>query len=97
MKKSKVVIFGVMVIAIFIITFCIITSTVAASGYDQKREKLVTSVLIEEGDSLWSIADEYYTNECKSIKKYINEIKRSNGIFSDEIYAGQCIIVPYYQ
>lgn len=69
--------------------------TVTAQG-NEERVKLITSVEIEKGDTLWSIASEYMSDEYDSINKYIEEIKDSNGMTSDEIHSGNYIIVPYY-
>ncbi|MDE7298515.1 MAG: LysM peptidoglycan-binding domain-containing protein, partial [Lachnospiraceae bacterium] len=54
------------------------------------------SVCIEPGDSLWSIAQEYYSAECGSFSDYVAEIKRSNGLKGDTIHTGAYLIVPYY-
>lgn len=58
--------------------------------------KTVTSVCIQPGDSLWSIAEEFYTPECGNFQDYIMEIKRSNSLKGDTIHVGAYIIVPYY-
>ena len=55
------------------------------------REKRVVSVMVEEDDSIWSIAKQYYTEECGSMKDYIAEIKKCNSI-----YAGYPLLVPVW-
>jgi hypothetical protein len=60
------------------------------------RQKRVVSVMVEPKDTIWKIADEYYTEECGSLKDYINEIKRCNSLDSDTIYAGYTLIVPVW-
>lgn len=80
---------------ILLLSIGAITKTVTAERYNQ-RAKLVTSVEIQKGDTLWSIAANYITDEYKSMKQYIEEIKFSNGLTSDNIQAGNYIIVPYY-
>lgn len=60
------------------------------------REKHVVSVMVEENDSIWSIAEQYYTEECGSMKDYIAEIKKCNSITTDTIYAGRPLIVPVW-
>lgn len=60
------------------------------------RDKRVLSVTIEKNDSIWSIAKQYYTEECGSLENYIDEIKRSNSLGSDTIFAGSKIIVPVW-
>lgn len=54
------------------------------------------SIPVSYNDTLWGIADEYYSGEFGSIKSYIKEIKRCNNLKSDTIYAGKHIVVPVY-
>lgn len=56
----------------------------------------IMSVSIETGDSLWSIASRYYSEEFSSLQDYISEIKRMNCMTGDTIYAGGYLLVPYY-
>ena len=58
--------------------------------------KYYTSVKIEEGDTLWSMADEYIGNFNLSKAEYIKEICQINDISKNEIYAGDYIVIPYY-
>jgi LysM repeat protein len=58
--------------------------------------KYYTSVKIETGDTLWSIADKYIGNFNISKEDYINEICQINDISKNEIYSGDYIVVPYY-
>lgn len=60
------------------------------------REKRIISVMVQDDDSIWSIARNYYTDECGSMKKYVTEIKECNSITSDTIYAGYPLIVPVW-
>lgn len=59
-------------------------------------EKKFVSIQIHEGDTLWDIAEAYYTSECVSIRDYVKEIKRTNGLKSDCIHAGNYLLIPYY-
>lgn len=86
---------------VFTIVFLLVLSLffvtrVMASDHTKPKEKTVASVYIRPGDSLWSIAEQYYSEECGSMKDYIAEIKRSNGLKEDTIHVGAYIIVPYY-
>ncbi len=60
------------------------------------REKRVLSVMVEENDTLWTIANEFYTEECGSMKDYISDIKRYNSIENDVIIAGYPLIIPVW-
>lgn len=69
---------------------------IGASRKPIEYEKVVASVYIEKGDSLWTIAQRYYTEENESMKEYIREIKNCNHLSSNTIREGQYLIVPYY-
>ncbi len=58
--------------------------------------KYYKSICIEEGDTLWDIADEYITGTDLSHEEYISEICELNHIYKNEIHAGEYIIVSYY-
>lgn len=100
MKQNKLVKGSIIAsFIIIIITFGVFKGTVMASDRPNNKDtrtKIVSSILIEEGDTLWGLATEYYTEEFESINQYIEEIKKSNGILSDTIHTGEYIIIPYY-
>ncbi len=85
----------VILLVLAIITILFVTKTVTAKR-NEDRIKLITSVEIRKGDTLWSIASDYISDEYGDMNDYIREIKESNGITSDNIHAGNYIIVPYY-
>lgn len=96
MKKKSIVMYMVIVAAtVFIVDFFTDSKPVEASQNVQ-REKVVISVLIEEGDTLWSIASEYYTDDYVDMNEFIHDIKACNGI-SDQIKIGQKILIPCYR
>jgi cell division protein YceG involved in septum cleavage len=74
-----------------------ITLKTDAKENNGSREKYYTSVLIEEGDSLWSIAEKYKPDESISVKKYIKDLKRMNNMESDIIHSGNYLTIYYYQ
>lgn len=82
-----------LLVLLFSIGFISKTVTAQRAG---SRQKLIASVEIKQGDTLWGIASSYISEEYGSISEYIEEIKASNGLISDEIHAGNYIIVPYY-
>ncbi len=59
------------------------------------RYKYYTSIYIEEGDSLWSIAEQY-AYEGISTVDYINELKKINSLKNENIKAGCYLLVSYY-
>lgn len=94
-KNRTMILIGMILVFSIILSLSIITTKVTAERA-LEREKTVTSVKIEKGDSLWSIASHYFTDEYKDMNVYIEEIKFSNGLTSDTIHEGRYIIVPYY-
>ena len=93
-KKLRWLAVGLLlVVIIFTIIFATKTATAKREGY---RVKQVTSIQIQKGDTLWSIATTYLSDEYKDINEYIDEIILSNGLESHTIHAGNYIIVPYY-
>lgn len=94
-KKEKTYMMMLVTMMVFLLSIIIIPYSVKAKDHTKKQMQ-VTSVKIEEGDTLWRIAKEYYTKECKSMKAYVKEIKRTNGLLTDTIHEGNYIIIPHY-
>ena len=60
--------------------------------------KYYKSIMIEEGDTLWSIASQNLNdvNINITISAYIKEIMKMNGLQSDRITAGMYLVIQYY-
>lgn len=96
MNKKKAVFTSMMISGIILIlSIFTIPNTVSAHG-SKVRERQIISVEIQEGDSLWSLAKEYYTSEYKSIRNYVKEIKQTNELTSDTIHTGCYLVIPRY-
>lgn len=80
----------------FAVLFLLPGRTADASNDSHDREYRIASVQIQSGDTLWAIAEQYYTKEFSTIRSYVKEIKRMNGMQDDVLYAGGYILVPYY-
>ncbi|MCM1100486.1 MAG: LysM peptidoglycan-binding domain-containing protein [Clostridium sp.] len=94
-------------IASFLMTICLITVCVischsfiskAGENTDEVSLKYYTGITVMDGDSLWSIADEYIDYEqYRSRELYIEEVCSINRLEdASGIRAGQRLIVPYY-
>ena len=53
-----------------------------------------TSVLVEKGDTLSSLANRYYSSYSGTRDAFISTICKINNIDSDDITAGEYIIIP---
>jgi len=93
----------VIAIATFVLIICStlgVTSikSKAQSATEEIKVKQYASVMIPYGSSLYSLADEYIDDEFyDSYDEYINEVKHINHMDSDDIIAGNYIILPYYE
>lgn len=59
--------------------------------------KYYTSVTVQPGDSLWSIAEEYYVLGYDSPTDYIEEVMHINHLDDEnEIISGSSLVIPYY-
>lgn len=92
--RTEVIIIAVFLLFIISLLFIPVSNAHAKNTY--RTEKRIASVKIQENDSLWTIASTYYTKECGSLRSYIAEIKRTNGLSDDVIYAESYLIIPYY-
>ena len=85
---------------VFIIIFICFTAIQGVSAVNSVKsvEKQYRSILIADGDTLWDIADKHNDKHLSDLtnKEYIKEIENINKINSDNITAGNYIIVPVY-
>jgi len=96
LNKKRIWVIGTAVLLVLVLfSVFFITKTVTAQR-SVERTKLVTCIEVKKGDSLWSIASEYFTDEYDDMNEYIAEIMSSNGMVSEDIHTGNFIIVPYY-
>lgn len=54
------------------------------------------NVIVSDGDSIWSIAQEHATNYTGTLKDYVSTIISVNGLSSDYVKAGDSLIIPIY-
>lgn len=90
-------VFGVFVISLIIIGSLIFGASKTQAAPAEPSYKYYTSIRIEQGETLWNIANEYMTEEYASTDEYISELCDLNRISPDHpIHAGQYLTVPYY-
>lgn len=91
---------------LFAATFCLIMicaisyhsiKSNATSG-DDMNFKYYTSITVQNGETLWSIADEYIDySQYKNKNAYISEVMSINQLAdASDIISGQKLTVPYY-
>lgn len=93
----KLLFLAITMVVLFLLVVFILPEKNAAAVDNGARSYCITSVQIEAGDTLWTLAKEYYSDEFSSLINYIEEIKRLNGLSSDKLYAGNYILIPQYR
>lgn len=96
--RRKIKLLGLVILLVVIFLTIIFATKTATAKRDNNsyRIKQIASVEIKKGDTLWSIASTYISDEYKDMNEYIEEIMISNRLSSDTVHAGSYIIVPYY-
>ena len=89
------------VITVFLATVCALSicafKSIAQDNDAVTTYKYFTSVVIEQGDTLYSLADEHTDGFDVDINTYIEEVMHINHLEdASSIQSGQYLIVPYY-
>lgn len=96
--RRKLILAGIAVVLVlgFALSYHALLSH-ANTEIDDISYKYFTSVQIEPGDTLWSLADRYADQEHYSSRdQYIAEVMTMNHLSSEELSAGNYLILPYY-
>lgn len=91
-------------ILLVIVTLCLVfTLSFVANGFlaNAKSDhsdvsiKYYKSIMVERGDTLWSIAAEH-TDASVTTIDLVDEIKQLNNLHGDAITCGSYLVIPYY-
>lgn len=91
-------------ILLTVLTLCLVISlSFMADGFLSNAEtdssqvefKYYKSIMVEQGDTLWSIVNDYIGTDVDT-EAFVNEIRQLNGIHGDMITTGSYLVVPYY-
>ena len=98
-RVNKMVVFGILLVCL-LVAFIAGSAIVKAGNspdvnYGNKR---FTNFSVKSGDTLWDIAEDNMDYaHYDSVYEYVQELKRMNNLTSDEIYAGQNLLMTYYE
>lgn len=84
-----------MLAAICVFGSMIFTDAKAETDNHETVYKYYKSIEIKSGDTLWSIANEYKSEDCTT-QEYISEVKSLNGLATDNIQDSQHLMIVYY-
>lgn len=95
-QQKRIVTLFCFIIAIVMFSIIFLRTTSAQAAPAEVTYKYYTSIQVEAGDTLWTIASEHISAEYDDLNEYITEVCSINHISKDEIHAGQYLVIPYY-
>ena len=91
---TALILFFTVLASVLIISNCLRANQVKASSW--KAENIYyKTVEVEEGDTLWDLADRYMGEKSFSRQEYIEQVKELNHLIGDTIESGAYLMVPY--
>jgi cell division protein YceG involved in septum cleavage len=95
-QKRFIALAGVLILSIMILLCTSIRAFAGSKNEPKPVYKYYTSVMVENGDTLWSIADKYADGYSVDKADYIAEVRELNHLQDDVIHYGEYIVVAYY-
>jgi cell division protein YceG involved in septum cleavage len=95
-QKRFIAIAVVLILSIMILLGTSIHAFASSRNEQKTLYKYYTSIQVEQGDTLWSIADAYIAGYPIDKSDYIEEVCELNHLQNDEIHAGAYIVVACY-
>jgi nucleoid-associated protein YgaU len=71
-------------------------TAIGASNAEAASIKTYAQVTIQDGDNLWSLAEQYNRDAKVNIRDVVYEIYEVNGIDADDIQPGDTVFIPVY-
>ncbi len=96
MQKTVHTIQGNLFVIIFIILIAL-SFAVIANDIKTTPSNEYQTVVLEKGDTLWAIADQYQTAHMRSKNDFISWVEKVNHVNRNNITAGKEIMIPIKQ
>lgn len=93
---------NLIIVVLMILAFCsgFFGHTLLSAYAEEKSVKPLnryyTSIQLHQGDNLWDIARTYAEGSPYTLPEYVDELKRMNGLKSDQIHSGEFLTVMYF-
>lgn len=93
--------YSLFIATVFIVfAACALFGNLLISAHEKRSEEPVNfkyykSIEIQPGDTLWDIAEEYITEDYRSVSEYVMVLKEMNSLSTDDIQAGQNLMIAY--
>jgi N-acetylmuramoyl-L-alanine amidase len=96
-RQTKIFLF-LLAFAIIILPISLTHASNRAYAFDSEQsmdEIVYKQILIQKGDTLTTIAEEYYDHSYGTFSDYVSEISTLNGLKNnDAIHSGNYLIIP---
>lgn len=99
-RKLTRFVLSVMVIASLVCIILFSNKNVTSAneaGESVRLTKYYKTITIRNGDSLWSLANQYKSGDYRTTRDYVNELKSMNDLHSENLKAGQKLVVAYFE
>ena len=94
--RRKLIGWTAMAVVAFVIILCGSIHIFASSTDNRPYNKYYTSVRVEDGDTVWSIADKYIDGYAIDKRDYVDEVCKLNNLSDGQVNSGDYIVVSYY-
>lgn len=95
--QKRIIILAVILIMFVFLLIGNSILTFASSRNETPVHKYYTSVQLQKGDSLWSLADEYAASDYASREQFMDEVCKLNKISKENtLHSGEYLVVSYY-
>ena len=96
-NRKRVLIYAAVLAAGILMILLLGSGITAASAKQEKKEVYYTSVRVEAGDTLWSLAEKYVP-EYEKVGDYVETLRQLNRIRrEDRLIPGQILVIAYYK
>lgn len=97
-KRMRSALIVLMMLAAFFSGFFghTLLSARAAEKGGKEQNRYYTSIQLKPGDNLWDLARVYSAGTGYTTAEYVRELKRMNGLSSDQIRSGDYITIVYF-
>jgi cell division protein YceG involved in septum cleavage len=82
---------GVLHVLFFIMVAMLMVFSVADLSAEENSYRTIT---VKEGDSLWSIAQEFEKQHSYESKEFISWVEKKNSLHTAQLHPGQRLIIP---
>ncbi len=95
--RRNVLIFTLVSVFLILILSVTVGSIISkAQASDQETYyKYYTSIEIQAGDTLWSLAEDHAENALMTRTEFLNEVSRTNHLLNSDIREGEYLVIPY--